>query len=86
MNNVTGCTEAEVASAQADFEFYTVLAWWLECVAELGIGLTGFLGNCLAIPLLLSKNLASTFNRLLVCLACFDNLFILSCVLEAIRR
>ncbi len=30
--------------------------------------------------------LASNFNRLLICLAVFDNLFITSCFLEAIRR
>ena len=30
--------------------------------------------------------LASNFNRLLICLAVFDNLFIISCFLEAIRR
>ena len=55
--------------------------------SQIAIGLTGFLSNGVTIiPLLMSKKLSSIFNRLLVCLAVFDNLFLTSCVLEAVRR
>ena len=47
------------------------------------IGLTG---NCVAIPILLSKRLSSIFNRILICLAAFDNIFIICSLLEAIRK
>jgi hypothetical protein len=47
------------------------------------IGLTG---NCVAIPILLSKRLSSIFNRILICLAAFDNIFIVCSLLEAVRK
>ena len=40
-----------------------------------------FSGNFLAIPILCSRRMSSVFNRLLVCLAVSDNLFILCCLL-----
>lgn len=86
-SNLTG---AENCSFPADFDsqqiIYGHVSFWLECVAEIAIGILGFLGNAVAIPLLMSERLASTFNRLLICLSIFDNLFIFSCLLEAIRR
>lgn len=65
---------------------YIQASWWLDYVWEIIIGILGILGNTLAIVLLTSPSLASNFNRLLICLAIFDNLFILSCLLEAFRR
>lgn len=70
----------------ADQLIYAQTSWWLECVSEITIGILGILGNSFAILLLQSESLASNFNRLLICLSVFDNLFILSCLLEAIRR
>ena len=46
------------------------------------IGCTGFIGNCMAVPVLVSKKLNSIFNRILVFLAVFDNVYILCSVLE----
>ncbi len=40
----------------------------------------------MAIPILLSKRLSSIFNRILICLAAFDNIFIVCSLLEAIRK
>ena len=65
---------------------YVQASWWLECFFVISIGTLGILGNTLAIVLLQSERLASNFNRLLICLAVFDNLFIISSLLEAIRR
>jgi hypothetical protein len=47
--------------------------------------MTGLTGNFVAIPILLSKRLSSIFNRILICLAVFDNVFIGCSLLEAIR-
>ena len=49
-------------------------------------GFLGFVANSIAIPILLSKEMSSIFNRLLTCLAVFDNVFIVCSVLEAIRK
>jgi hypothetical protein len=46
----------------------------------------GLAGNFIAIPILLSKRMASIFNRILVCLAAFDNVFIVCSILEAVRK
>jgi hypothetical protein len=43
--------------------------------------MVGLTGNFVAIPILLSKRLASSFNRILVCLAVFDNVFIICSLL-----
>ena len=50
------------------------------------IGCTGFIGNCMAVPVLVSKKLNSIFNRILVFLAVFDNVYILCSVLEGRRE
>ena len=42
------------------------LQWWIDYVAILFVGIIGFLGNSLVIPILLSsEKLDSTFNKLL---------------------
>ena len=84
MENVT-CSN-DVGSQEQEQALYALASWWLECVAELSIGVMGLLGNGVAIFLLRSDRLASTFNRLLIGLCVVDNLFILSCCLEAVRR
>ena len=84
MENNTTCGSTE--SHEQEQAIYTLTSWWLECVAELCIGIMGLFGNGVAIYLLRSERLASTFNRLLMGLAFVDNLFILCCCLEAVRR
>ena len=37
-------------------------------------------------PILLSKRMNSIFNRMLVCLSAFDNIFIICSLLETIRK
>jgi hypothetical protein len=48
-------------------------------------GLLGFLANCLVIPVLCTKKMSNTFNRILVMLAVFDNVYVMCSMLEAIR-
>ena len=50
------------------------------------LGLLGFLANCLVIPVLCTKKMSNTFNRLLVMLAIFDNVYVMCSMLEAIRN
>ena len=50
------------------------------------IGLTGLTGNFVAIPILLSKQLSSIFNRILIFLAIFDTIFIVCSLLESVRK
>ena len=45
-----------------------------------------FAANCIAIPILGSKEMSSMFNRLLTCLAIFDNIFIVCSVFDTIRK
>lgn len=62
------------------------LSFWGEGVLALLICVTGLVANAAAIPVLLSKKMASTFNRLLVFLTVFDSLFLLCVVSESVRK
>lgn len=64
---------------------YQEIVYWVDGIGQILIGCTGIVGNCLAIPVLISKRLKSIFNRILVFLAIFDNIFIFCAVLEGIR-
>ena len=46
----------------------------------------GLTGNFIAIPILLSKRMTSIFNRMLVFLSVFDNIFIACSLLESVRK
>ena len=60
--------------------------WWMEGVIQIGVACLGLAGNSLAIPVLLSGKLNSIFNKILVFLAVFDNVFIVCSLLEAVRK
>ena len=75
-----GCDEPEHLT-----RLYDHLEFWLTGVLVMLIGSIGLIGNSIAIPLLFSKHLDSIFNRILVCLAITDNVFITTCLLEALR-
>ena len=70
----------------ADLETYQNTAWWLEYVLQAVIGIAGIVANTVAIPVLCCKDMHSIFNRLLIFLAIFDNLFIICQILEAKRK
>ena len=46
----SGATEEEI-------QLYYELAWWLDGVVQIIMGLVGLAGNFLAVPILLSKKL-----------------------------
>ena len=74
------------SSSQAHLALAKTLTLWLEGHITVVVGLIGLATNFVAIPVLCSPKLGSTFNRLLVCLAVFDNVFVACCVLEACRK
>ena len=46
----------------------------------------GILGNSLSIPVLLSRAMDSVFNRLLVYLAVFDNVYVILSLCDCFRK
>ena len=90
--NVTNCvvincnmTEPDIAY-EIQYHAYESICWWVENVAQGIIGIAGILANTVAIPVLCSKDMYGIFNRLLIFLAIFDNVFIICQILEAKRK
>ena len=48
----------------AQLQLYVAVSWWLEGVIQITLGCFGFVANAVAIPILLSKEMSSIFNRL----------------------
>jgi len=67
---------------------YSQYAWWMEVVAQVVVGCIGFVGNVVAVPVLLDKNndLCNIFGRILSCLAIVDNVFITCAISEVVRK
>ena len=60
--------EEHICSGATDteMELYYNMAWWLDGVVQVAMGLIGLLGNSVAIPILLSKKLnRSDIERLI---------------------
>ena len=79
---VCNLTEADLAAYVA----YENITWWMENVAQSIVGIAGIISNTIAIPVLCSKHMYGIFNRLLIFLAIFDNVFIMCQILEAKRK
>lgn len=71
---------------EAQRQFTLSLSWWVEGVGQIVLGSLGFVANCVAIPILLSREMSSIFNRLLTCLAVLDNIFIICSLMQAVRK
>ena len=70
-----------------DWMHYDDFVWWINGFGSLLVGLIGIILNLASSTILLSSDLAANFfNWLLVCLALFDNVFLLTSILEAIRN
>eukprot|EP00095_Tigriopus_kingsejongensis_P000754 snap_masked-scaffold273_size229271-processed-gene-1.12 protein:Tk00754 transcript:snap_masked-scaffold273_size229271-processed-gene-1.12-mRNA-1 annotation:"fmrfamide receptor" len=83
--NTSGAASCDPLTEE-EIEFYTRVSWWWEGLLQTLVGTIGFLANGLAVPILCSKDMNSIFNRLLVFLAVFDNIYIVCSVLEGIRK
>ena len=58
-DNVTTLEDQHICSGatETEMELYYDMAWWLDGVVQVAMGLIGLLGNSVAIPILLSKKL-----------------------------
>ena len=73
-------------ATDSEQQFYSDFAWWVEGIGQMTVGGIGFLANCIAIPILCSKEMSSIFNRLLTCLAIFDNTYLICSLVDGVRR
>ena len=72
----------EITKAQK--QFYSVYSWWLGGIGTIFVASFGLLFNTIAISILCNKRMKeSFFNRLLVCLAIVDNLFLINGIYSA---
>ena len=86
-NDQNGSCILPLPIADEQWKLYETISWWLEGCGSIIIGLMGIIFNLTTINVLFGSDLASSFfNWLLVCLAIFDNLFLLTGILEAFRN
>ena len=65
--------------------FYSVYSWWLGGIGTIFVASIGILFNTIAIFILCNKRMKeSFFNRLLVCIAIVDNLFLVNGIYSAL--
>ncbi len=76
----------EHGSTWKDIEKYENVAWWIEGVVLIIIGVMGFISNLIAIPILVSRHMSNVFNRTLAFLAIADTAFIVLDILESLRQ
>ena len=78
----TGCEMTE-----SQWDLYYKISWWIQGIVSLVLSSIGILLNSVAAIVLVYSNKKKTasFNRLLACLALFDNLYLLSGISEAFR-
>ena len=73
--------------SESQAEFYEVFSWSIEGVVSIFISGLGILLNTIAIIILSNKRIGTSFfNRLLVCLAGMDNLFLFATIYNAVTR
>ncbi len=73
-------------STDAQLAFFDTYNFWSGGVTNALICLVGLAGNSLSIPVLCSRAMDSVFNRLLVFLAIFDNVYLLLSLADCFRR
>ena len=49
---------------------------------QVSVSIFGFFGNTFSIFILSSEDMKNSFNHLLIVLACFDNIFLVFCLLD----
>ena len=82
--NNTTCANAELSKAENDFLY--IYIWWVEVWGNISISIIGVMLNFITIFALLTSSMRNNFfNRLLICLAIFDNLY-LFCEISEIAR
>ena len=59
--------------------------FWVAGVIPTGLSVLGIVGNTIASVIITRKEMRNSFNLLLVSLACYDSLYLVSYLLECIR-
>ena len=78
-NNTTNCISI------SQLHFYVDFSWWMSGMGTIMISTLGMIFNATAIYILSDKRMwVSFFNRLLVCLAIIDNLFLANAILVVV--
>ena len=86
MGNETNITCEDVDLSPEQSTFLKDYLWWMRNLGNLPVGVAGIFLNSIALIVLLTSSMRSHFfNRLLFCLAIFDNIY-LSCELSEIFR
>ena len=78
----TNCT----MPSKETIEIHGMISWFFETILQPIIGIPGIIANAIAIPILCSQEMSSIFNRLLVLLAIYDNVYIICSLLDVMRR
>ena len=60
------------------------MRWWINGIGQFTLGILGFLTNSVSISILIRRELSTTFNHLLACLAFSDNMHYICSVAMAI--
>ena len=82
--NNTICATAELSEEENDFLY--IYIWWVEVWGNVSISIIGVVLNFITIVVHLTSTMRNNFfNRLLVCLAIFDNLY-LFCEISEVAR
>ena len=68
-----------------DLNTFRNVAWSIEGIVVTIIGVIGILTNFIAIPILCSQEMKSTFSRLLIILAVFDVTYLGCSIFAAVR-
>ena len=76
----------DIKLSPEDIEFIDKYAWWVEIFSNLFVGVIGVFLNFITIIVLSSSTMRKNFfNRLLICLAVFDNLYLFCEISEVFR-
>ena len=74
-------------NSQYQVEFYQDFNWWVGGVLSIFTSVLGIILNTISICVLCNRRIrASLFNRLLVCLAIMDSLFLAATIFDALTR
>ena len=86
MDNKNNTTCSNTDFSEAEEIFLDIYIWWMEVFGNLSISIVGVVLNFITIVVLLTTNMRNNFfNRLLLCLSIFDNLYLLCEISEVAR-
>ena len=86
MDNRNNTTCANIELSLGESEFLETYTWWVEMFGNLFIAIVGVILNFITIGVLSTSTMRNNFfNRLLICLASFDNSYLFCEISEVLR-